>query len=291
MVSSLPDAAGKGFANASSYDVHRPSYPPEAVDCLLIRLQIKGIEKARIVDLGAGTGKFSQLLAAREERYEILAVEPLDEMRRECEAKNLQGVTVINGDARNMSVEKQSADAVVAAQAFHWFATDEVLEEIYSVLIPGGNLGMIWNVEDYNAPKSWEPRTAWEAKLKDIMWTYDDQHPRFRHESWRKVFDKQLSSTPFTIQAADPLFSLPVGEDSVDFTHWMHPEAIWERYRSLSQIAVLEGDELRRVKEAVLAAMNAPDVERDPDGKLPLHGRTVYAWTSSVPGAPVKNGG
>lgn len=28
------------------------------------------------------------------------------------------------------------------------FATNEALKEIYRVLIPGGNLGMIWNVED-----------------------------------------------------------------------------------------------------------------------------------------------
>lgn len=95
-----------------------------------------------------------------------------------------------------------------------------------------------------NAPESWEPRTKWEATLKDIMWSYDDQHPRFRHQAWRKVFEKQLSSTPFTIQAADPLFSLPLGEDSVEFSHWLSPEAIWKRFHSLSQIAVLEDDEL-----------------------------------------------
>lgn len=33
------------------------------------------------------------------------------------------------------------------------FATDEALEEFYRVLIPGGTLGMIWNVEDcMNSP-------------------------------------------------------------------------------------------------------------------------------------------
>ena len=90
--------------------------------------------------------------------------------------------------------------------------------------------------------------------MKEIMWSYDDQHPRFRHDLWRKLFDKQLSSTPFTIQAADPLFSLPLGEDSVEFTHWLHPDAIWERFRSLSQIAVLKGDEL-----AVRLAISSTD--------------------------------
>ncbi|KAL9606690.1 MAG: hypothetical protein Q9179_000130 [Wetmoreana sp. 5 TL-2023] len=293
-MSPLSSAANRGFANASSYDTHRPSYPPEAVDDLSAKLQVKDLKQARIVDLAAGTGKFSELLAARDEGYEIIAVEPHEEMRRELEAKGLRGVRVVDGNAENVGVEGQSVDAVVAAQvgqAFHWFATDEALEEIYRVLIPGGNFGMIWNVEDYNAPQSWQPRTTWEATLKEIMWSYDDDHPRFRHEKWRRVFDKQLSSTPFTIQAADPLFSLPLGEDSVEFTCWMRPEAIWNRYRSLSQIAVLEGEELASVKEKVFAAMGAPDAEKNRDGELPLHGRTVYAWTSSVPGAPLKNGG
>lgn len=80
--------------------------------------------------------------------------------------------------------------------------------------------------------------------MKEFVWSCDDQHPRFRHERWRQVFEKQVSSTPFTIQAADPLFSLPLGDDSDEFVYWLRPEAIWDRFRSLSQIAVLEGEKL-----------------------------------------------
>ncbi|KAI4169130.1 MAG: hypothetical protein LQ343_005924 [Gyalolechia ehrenbergii] len=237
--SKISGSAIKGFANASSYDAHRPSYPSETVDDLLAKLQVRGIKNACIVDLGAGTGKFSQLLAARDEHFDIMAVEPHEEMRKECAAKKLDGVKVV----------------------------------------------------DDNAPKSWQPRTTWEATMKDIMWSYDDQHPRFRHEQWRQVFDRQLSSNPFTIQAADPLFSLPLGEKSVEFVYWLHPEAIWDRFRSLSQIAVLEGGELSSVKDKIFAAMNASSVEKNGNGDLPLHGRVFYAWTSAIPGAPLKNGG
>ncbi len=80
--------------------------------------------------------------------------------------------------------------------------------------------------------------------MKDITWSFDDSQPRFRHEKWRQPFEKQLSSTPFTIQSADPLFSLPLGEASEKFVYWLTPQAIWDRYRSLSQISVLEGEEL-----------------------------------------------
>ncbi|KAL8892054.1 MAG: hypothetical protein Q9205_000079 [Flavoplaca limonia] len=196
MVLQLSSQASHGFRNASSYDTHRPSYPLEVVDDMLAHLQVKDVPNARIVDLGAGTGKFTELLAARGEKYHVVAVEPHEEMRKALSAKGLSTVDVLDGYANN------------------------------------------------NAPESWEPTTKWEATMKEIMWSYHDQRPRFRHDLWRNVFDKQVSSTPFTIQAADPLFSLPLGEDSTKFIDWLHPDAIWGRFRSLSQISILEGDEL-----------------------------------------------
>ena len=76
MASSIPSASTKGFEKASLYDEHRPSYPPEAVTRFLKHLQVNGVKRARIVDLAAGTGKFTELLAGRNEGFEILAVEP-----------------------------------------------------------------------------------------------------------------------------------------------------------------------------------------------------------------------
>ena len=76
MASSIPSASTKGFENASSYDKHRPSYPAEAVTSFLKHLQVSGVEKACIVDLAAGTGKFTEMLANRDEGFDILAVEP-----------------------------------------------------------------------------------------------------------------------------------------------------------------------------------------------------------------------
>lgn len=121
MTSTIANVAQNGFADASSYDQHRPSYPPEAVEELLKHLQVDGLPAARIVDLAAGTGKFTELLAAREECYEILAIEPQADMRNELARKDLKGVTVVEGDAVNLPVESQSVDAVVAAQVglFH----------------------------------------------------------------------------------------------------------------------------------------------------------------------------
>jgi ubiquinone/menaquinone biosynthesis C-methylase UbiE len=113
---SLPEAAQGGFANASHYDKHRPSYPPEAVEQLLSSLKLSGQTGATVVDLAAGTGKFTVPLAQREEAFKIVAVEPHDGMRGELERKNLPNVKTIKGTAAKIPLESQSVDGLIAAQ-------------------------------------------------------------------------------------------------------------------------------------------------------------------------------
>ncbi len=85
-----------------------------------------------------------------------------------------------------------------------------------------------------NAPKAWPSTTDWEQKLKDIIASLEDGHPRFRHMAWKQVFEKQLEVTPFqtlkdTFSQHLPTFSLPLGEEKVKWTVWLTDEAIWSR--------------------------------------------------------------
>jgi ubiquinone/menaquinone biosynthesis C-methylase UbiE len=115
-MNSLSPEALAGFANSAAYDTYRPSYPPAAVTQLLTALRIANKPRARVLDLAAGTGKFTQLLAARPERFEITAVEPHDDMRRELERKGLRGVTVCKGAAEGIPARSGEFDAVICAQ-------------------------------------------------------------------------------------------------------------------------------------------------------------------------------
>ena len=116
------------------------------------------------------------------------------------------------------------------------------LHEIHRVLKPHGSLGMVWNIDDYNTPQSYEPKTEWETKLHDLTWTFDDDLPRFRHEQWRHVFDEQIKKTPLSLVVpSDQLFSLPLGEHDEKFEVRLSKEQVWERYNTLSHIARLEG--------------------------------------------------
>lgn len=109
--------AAAGFSNSAAYDTHRPTYAAAVVDELLTHLGVAKVPGARIVDLAAGTGKFTAALATRPEQFEVIAVEPHAEMRRVLAEKNFPNVTVLGGTAEEMvGVETGSVDAVVIAQ-------------------------------------------------------------------------------------------------------------------------------------------------------------------------------
>ena len=112
----LPKQASTGFSDASHYDKYRPSYPVEAVEKLLKNVGVAGVQNARIIDLACGTGKFTELLAVRPENYEIVGIEPHQEMREQLEKKGLPQIKVLAGDACNMPIEDGWGDALIAAQ-------------------------------------------------------------------------------------------------------------------------------------------------------------------------------
>lgn len=114
--SDINPQAQTGFAKAAAYDQHRPTYSTTSVQLLLEQCRVAGLKHAKVLDLGAGTGKFTELLAARDEEFEILIVEPHEGMRAQLEAKKLSRVTVRSGKAEAIDVQDESLDAVFVAQ-------------------------------------------------------------------------------------------------------------------------------------------------------------------------------
>lgn len=113
----LNSHAALGFAASTDYDTHRPSYPAASVQELLTGCRVAGKRGARIVDLAAGTGKFTELLCQRDEEFEIIAIEPHDGMREVLERKQLPRVRVVSGTAGEMGgLEEGAVDCVIAAQ-------------------------------------------------------------------------------------------------------------------------------------------------------------------------------
>jgi SAM-dependent methyltransferase len=137
----------RGFATAAEvYEQARPDYPADALDYILEVLELE--PGAHVVDVGAGTGKFARQLVARGLR--VTGVEPITEMREVFE--RVVDADVVEGTAEAIPLDDGAADAVTAAQAFHWFDPDRALPELRRVLRPRGGVALIWNVRDESHP-------------------------------------------------------------------------------------------------------------------------------------------
>lgn len=142
---------------AAEYHQWRPSYPAAAVDWLAPPAP------ARVADVGAGTGKLTELLVAR--GLEVEAVEP-DRRMLTVLGRNNAAARLHQSDASHIPVENSSLDAVLVADAWHWFDPAPAIREVRRVLKPAGWLGLVWNVVA-------EPVEGWEMAIDDDSARYD----------------------------------------------------------------------------------------------------------------------
>jgi SAM-dependent methyltransferase len=63
-----------------------------------------------------------------------------------------RNVRFIEGMAEETGAPAAAYDLVTAFQAFHWFATDAVLQEIVRVVRPGGRAALVLNERDESDP-------------------------------------------------------------------------------------------------------------------------------------------
>jgi len=234
-------AAQQGFTRqAEVYRRGRPGYPAELQDWLCGTL---GLGPGCIVaDMGAGTGKFTPLLVAT--GADVIAVEPVDAMRERISPQ--AHLRVQAGTAQATGLATASLDALVCAQAFHWFATRAALDEFARVMKHGARLGLVWNVRDESVD--------WVAALTRIFTPYEGDAPRFYKGDWRRAF-------------SHPAFG-PLVESTFAYEHVGPAEqVIIDRVLSISFIAALPADEQAQVR-AQLEELIATPTRR---GKTEIH--------------------
>ena len=204
---------------AEEYEATRASYPDEVLDLLPVA------PDATVLDLGAGTGKLTRVLARRYAR--VIAVEPLDGMRGILE-RVLPDIEALAGSAEEIPLPDASVDAVFAAQAFHWFDHARAVPEIARVLRPGGLLAVVWNGPDSGRPSPLPP-------------AYLDYLGQLRRER-SKVDD----STPWRVLIALGPFGEPQ-EAAVPHDHVLDRAGQLDNARSVSWIASRDPVEVEQV--------------------------------------------
>jgi SAM-dependent methyltransferase len=239
-----PDRASSFGRAADAYRRARPGYPAEAVRWLVPE------GATRVLDLAAGTGKLTQALLAL--GVDVVAVEPDDAMRAQLEDA-APGALALPGRADDIPLEDGAVDAVLVAQAWHWFDPTTALPEIARVLRPGGRLAVVWNVRDHRVP--------WVDRYTRIIHRGDSLDP--------------LHGAP----TLDDRFG-PLEQATFEWRHRMPAEDLTTLAASRSNVLTMEEPERAR-----LLADVAELARTDPD----LAGRDVVempyrttAWRASL---------
>jgi SAM-dependent methyltransferase len=127
---------------AEDYVRGRPGYPAEVVALL----ERQGLPPAAsVADIGSGTGKLSERFV--EAGHRVIGIEPNDAMRAAAQGQ-LGGQELFRqqaGTAEATGLPDASVDAVVAAQAFHWFEPRAARAEFVRILRPAGLVALVWN--------------------------------------------------------------------------------------------------------------------------------------------------
>ncbi|WP_225773923.1 class I SAM-dependent methyltransferase [Pseudomonas sp. Marseille-Q5115] len=218
-----------GFSLVSdTYDQGRPGYPPEIKKWLTAEMEIKN--QTAVLDLGAGTGKFTRLLV--DLHANVTAVEPEPSMAERFH-KTLPGITLLSGTADEIPLPSQSMNAVVCAQSFHLFASEQSMREIHRVLKPGGHLGLFWNVRDASV--------GWVHELAEIVNEFAGDHPRYYDNKWREPLNNGIRHG-----------YAPLKEATWKHLHTGSPEdVIVRRIKSISFIAAAPEPQKTQIMERV----------------------------------------
>lgn len=128
----------------TSYAKYRAGYPDEAIAQILQPYYDQ--ETIRVIDVGAGTGIASQLMA--NQGATVIAIEPNLAMMKSADSH--PAITYLQASAERTPIEDNYADVVTSFQAFHWFDFKKSLQEFNRILKPTGQLALVWNYWDGN---------------------------------------------------------------------------------------------------------------------------------------------
>ncbi|HEX7310293.1 MAG TPA: class I SAM-dependent methyltransferase [Gaiellaceae bacterium] len=229
------------FGNvAGTYHRVRPPYSQPLLARAQAALELEA--DARVLDLGAGTGRLTRELAGR--FAHVIAVEPNDPMRALIRDGDVRA-----GAAESIPLEKASVDAVFVGEAFHWFDPRAAIPEIARVLRRRGGLAIIhvhwWETEP--------PLPEDALELLSEPWV---RFSAQRNPPWDSAFGRT---------AFEPL-RYERWEDGID----VDPDELLELYSTTSSMAALPHDE-----RAALFARVRPLLDRD--YWLPI--KHELAWT------------
>ena len=206
---------------AAEYERHRPEYPEEALRWAAEQI---GLEPtARVLDIGAGTGKLTRGLVAL--GFEAVAVEPGAPMRHQLE-KAVPEAEAFEGAAESIPLSDGSVSGAFAGQAYHWFDRERALPELHRVIRPDGGLALLWNW--------WDERDPLQQELGAVV----------GYAGHRPHVEEELPGAPWFRE---------VGRTVVARTDEVSPDDVVSHMATTSMFVTMEAAERERRLAEVLA--------------------------------------
>ena len=176
------------FNRVENYVKYRPVYPKEVLRLFQdeMNLQVDSV----VTDIGSGTGISARLFLENGNR--VFGVEPNAAMREAAEnfLRDFSNFRSINGTAENTTLENESVDFVIAAQAFHWFDAEKTRLEFERILKNKGFISLIWNERQLDS-------TAFLRDYEQFLVEYGTDYETVRHENIGREILRRFFQTDF----------------------------------------------------------------------------------------------
>jgi SAM-dependent methyltransferase len=139
---------------AELYERARPAYPPAAIDELIAAAELHAGD--RVLEVGAGTGKLTRMLAER--GLAVTALEPDAAMAKVARASlESQQALEIHQVAFEQWRGPRPVRALVSAQAWHWIEPAVRYPRAARALCSGGTLACIWTFPSWQTTALRDP--------------------------------------------------------------------------------------------------------------------------------------
>jgi SAM-dependent methyltransferase len=216
---------------APAYDAGRPSFPEELIRDILSTARM--VPGERILELGSGTGKATQLFA--DMGFAVDALEPgrnmVEVARRRLGAR--ANICHLASDFESYNFAGRQYRLVAAAQSFHWFADEAAFVKIASLLTGDGVAAIFANVP---ALEAWVP-----ASVSELARAFDVPDLRSEFDRWYEAgegFDRTLAGQQALrkIGYRSYRWTMDLGEGIFEplLVSWFHDRVAPERFRELA---------------------------------------------------------
>ena len=168
------DPVKRFSTRVDNYARYRPSYPAGVIDTLERACGLR--ESSIVADVGSGTGIMTELFLKN--GNPVFAVEPNEAMRLAAERLLVAYPKFVSvaGSAEETTLEAQSVNFIVAAQAFHWFDRAQARQEFARILNSDGWVVLIWNERRLDS-------TPFLRAYEDLLLRYGTDYEKVRHEN------------------------------------------------------------------------------------------------------------